>query len=92
MSGKYESRHKINDFDTDFIKQALAKTYPALLKKAGYEIGLVGKFGIGSKNISDTLFNYCAAERSGQPVYELKNSSGKIVHYTDSVGKDIHRF
>lgn len=92
LSGKYESRHKINDFSTDFNKQALAETYPALLKKAGYKIGFIGKFGVGAQNIPDTLFDYFAAEKTGQPVYELKNKSGKIIHHTDSVGKDISQF
>ncbi|MBE9461626.1 sulfatase [Dyadobacter subterraneus] len=92
LSGKYESRHKINDFSTDFSKQALSETYPALLKKAGYKIGFIGKFGVGAQNIPDTLFDYFAAEKTGQPVYELKNKSGNIIHHTDSVGKDITQF
>lgn len=92
LSGKYESRHKINDFSTDFSKQALAETYPALLKKAGYKIGFIGKFGVGATNIPDTLFDYFAAEKTGQPDYELTNKSGKIIHHTDSVGKDISKF
>ena len=92
LSGKYESRHKINDFSTDFSQQALAETYPALLKKAGYKIGFIGKFGVGAANIPDTLFDYFAAEKTGQPDYELKNKSGNIIHHTDSVGKDISQF
>jgi arylsulfatase A-like enzyme len=55
LSGQYMSRHKINDFNTDFKKEALAQTYPALLKQAGYRLGFIGKWGIGVK-ISQTHF------------------------------------
>jgi len=47
LTGQYASRHKINDFETDFSAKAFAETYPALLKGAAYEIGFIGKFGIG---------------------------------------------
>lgn len=92
LSGQYMSRHGINDFGTDFKPAALENTYPALLKKVGYKIGFIGKFGIGVKNQPDTLFDYWAAKKEGQPQYELVNNSGQIIHHTDSVGKDIAQF
>lgn len=92
LSGQYMSRHGINDFNVDFKPAALADTYPALLKKAGYKIGFIGKFGIGVKNQPDTLFDYWAAKKEGQPPYELVNQSGHLIHHTDSVGKDITQF
>ncbi|OJV21876.1 MAG: hypothetical protein BGO21_25290 [Dyadobacter sp. 50-39] len=92
LSGQYMSRHGINDFNTDFKSEALSETYPALLKNAGYNIGFIGKFGIGVKNQPDTLFDYWAAKKEGQPQYELVNQSGHTIHHTDSVGKDIAQF
>ncbi|MCE6987562.1 sulfatase [Dyadobacter sp. CY323] len=92
LSGQYMSRHKINNFNTDFEKDALAQTYPALLKKAGYKLGFIGKWGIDVQNQPDSLYDYWAAAKEGQPKYELKNKSGKVIHHTDSVGKDITRF
>lgn len=92
LCGQYMSRHGINDFGTDFKPEVLAQTYPALLKKAGYKIGFIGKFGIGVKNQPDTLFDYWAAKKEGQPQYELTNESGHTIHHTDSVGKDIAQF
>lgn len=92
LSGQYMSRHGIHDFNTDFKPEALAYTYPALLKKAGYTLGFIGKFGIGVKNQPDTLFDYWAAKKEGQPQYELVNQSGHVIHHTDSVGKDIAQF
>src|SRR5437016_12653970 len=49
LSGQYARRHKINDFVTDFTPDAYARTYPMLLKMAGYRVGFIGKFGVGTK-------------------------------------------
>lgn len=92
LSGQYKSRHRINDFNTEFKAKDLAKTYPALLKKTGYKLGFIGKFGIGTTHQPDSLFDYWSAGKEGQPVYELINQSGKTIHHTDSVGKDISQF
>lgn len=92
LTGQYQSRHKINDFKTCLSKKALAKTYPALLKNAGYKLGFIGKFGLDAKRQPDTLFDYWASAREEQPVYEMINKSGKMIHHTDSVGKDIRQF
>src|SRR5262245_58576886 len=45
FSGQYARRHGINDFVTPFPAEAWALTYPALLRKAGYRTGFIGKFG-----------------------------------------------
>ncbi|RRB04747.1 sulfatase family protein [Larkinella rosea] len=91
LSGQYESRHKINDFATDFSPEAVANTYPLLLKKAGYQIGFVGKYGVG-ENPPDTQYDFWACNRKGQPPYALTNANGKPIHHTDSVGHAISRF
>ena len=92
LSGQYQSRHKINSFDICFNKKALDKTYPALLKNAGYKLGFIGKFGIDDNRQPDSLFDYWASAKEKQPIYEMVNKSGKIIHHTDSVGKDIKQF
>lgn len=92
LSGQYMSRHKVKDFTTCFTKKALDKTYPALLKGAGYKIGFIGKFGLDSKRQPDTLFDYWACGREEQPPYWLTNKSGQKIHQTDSVGKDVRKF
>ncbi len=48
FSGQYARRHGINDFETPFTAEQWAQTYPALLRKAGYRTGFVGKFGVGN--------------------------------------------
>ncbi len=48
FSGQYARRHHINDFETPFTPAAFARTYPALLRAAGYRTGFIGKFGVGN--------------------------------------------
>src|SRR5437763_9842898 len=47
FSGQYARRHGINDFATPFTPAQWGRTYPALLRTAGYRTGFVGKFGVG---------------------------------------------
>jgi arylsulfatase A-like enzyme len=93
LRGQYGSRHKINDFSTSFTPQALENTYPILLKKSGYKIGFIGKYGVG--NPSDQPkehFDFWAGSDKGQPDYELKDEKGNYLHHTDKVGQDIMNF
>jgi arylsulfatase A-like enzyme len=48
FSGQYARRHGIHNFAKPFAPDAWAKTYPMLLKKAGYRTGFIGKFGVGN--------------------------------------------
>lgn len=48
LSGQYARRHKVGDFKTGFSPEAFAKTYVALLRTAGYRVGFIGKYGVGS--------------------------------------------
>lgn len=92
LSGQYMSRHGIEDFNTDFKPEALLTTYPALLKQAGYTIGMIGKLGIGIENQPDSLFDYWSCPKEGQPKYELVRKNGDLIHHTDSVANDVRYF
>src|SRR6185295_18252949 len=46
-TGQYNRRHGIDSFEDSFTPEALAQTYPLLLRQAGYFTGFVGKWGIG---------------------------------------------
>lgn len=61
LSGQYARRHGIGDFATPFKPEAWSKTYPALLRKAGYRTGFIGKFGVGNAKETaamDKAFDY----------------------------------
>jgi arylsulfatase A-like enzyme len=56
FTGQYAARHGIWDFRTQFRPEQLAETYPALLKRAGYYVGFIGKWGVGKP--PQDLFDY----------------------------------
>jgi len=84
FTGCYARRHKIVDFKTDFSEQALAQTYPILLKNAGYYTGFIGKYGVGN-NLPADEFDYWRGI-PGQPVYEQKDENGQPIHLTHIMG------
>lgn len=47
LTGQYARRHGIEDFVRDLSPTLWAETYPGLLRRAGYRVGFVGKFGVG---------------------------------------------
>ncbi len=48
LTGQHMRRNGIRDFQTPLSAKAFAQTYPALLRKAGYRTGYLGKFAIGA--------------------------------------------
>ena len=87
FSGQYARRHKINDFVTDFGAEAYQRTYPMLLKAAGYRVGFIGKFGVGTK-LPETSFDYWKGF-PGQGAYFGK---GETVHLTARMGDQALEF
>ena len=47
FTGQYCRKHGVGDFHTPLKPDALANTFPALMKRAGYRTGCFGKWGIG---------------------------------------------
>ncbi|MBM3996348.1 MAG: sulfatase [Planctomycetes bacterium] len=87
FAGQYARRHKINDFVTDFTPEAWARTYPMLLKRAGYRIGFIGKFGVGAK-MQAASFDFWKGF-PGQGAYFGK---GETVHLTHRMGDQALEF
>ena len=50
LTGQTMRRHGIRDFHRPLSAEALAQTYPLLLRQAGYRTGYLGKFAIGWPN------------------------------------------
>ncbi len=48
LTGQHMRRHGIRGFQAPLSAEAFARTYPALLQKAGYRTGYLGKFAVGS--------------------------------------------
>ncbi|HVT84251.1 MAG TPA: sulfatase [Chitinophagaceae bacterium] len=94
LTGQYESRHHIDDFRTDLSPQSISNSYPALLKKAGYTMGFIGKFGVGT-HPPQQLFDYWVNTEAGgrmQPNYVTIDKNGNKIHDTDTLGHAIQIF
>ncbi len=78
----------------DMSPATIAQTYPALLKKAGYTLGFIGKFGVGKKPPA-SLFDFWVNSEAGekpQPDYITVGRNGKEIHDTDTIGHAIQDF
>jgi len=95
LTGQFASRHKINDFETDFSAKAFSETYPALLKGAGYEIGFIGKYGIG-RTPPGSIFDFWVDTEAGskelQSDYITTDKNGRQIHDTDTISSAIQQF
>jgi arylsulfatase A-like enzyme len=92
FSGQYARRHGIHDFVTGFSGEAWEHTYPAQLKKAGYRLGLVGKYGVGrDQDFHKDTFDYWQGI-PGQPKYEQKDQDGNYRHLTRMLGEQSLEF
>lgn len=47
-TGQHMRRHRVEDFKTPLSAAQWQQTFPALLRKAGYRTGFLGKFAIGA--------------------------------------------
>jgi arylsulfatase A-like enzyme len=54
LTGQPMWRHGITDFRTPLSKEAFARTYPAILRRAGYRTGYLGKYAIGNPQMHPT--------------------------------------
>ncbi|WP_372772733.1 sulfatase [Mangrovibacterium sp.] len=94
LTGLYESGHGVHDFNTDLKPDVYQKSYPHLLKEAGYKIGFIGKYGVGHHppfHEFDFVFD---TEEGGkaQPDYITIGKNGKEIHDTDTIGESILSF
>lgn len=90
LSGQYVCRHGINDFSKTFSDEAFKKTYPALLRRAGYVVGFIGKYGIGDYLPEDAFDYWCGF--TGQGYYEQTDASGGYRHLTRIQGEQAVDF
>jgi len=88
FTGQYAARHGIWSFRTAFTEAQLAATYPALLKKAGYHIGFIGKWGVAQP--PKELFDYNKGW-PGQNRY-LQTVDGRPAHLTAMMGDQALEF
>ena len=87
LTGQHMSRHGIDRFLTPLSDEAIESTYPAILRKAGYHTGYVGKYGVD--HIREGQFDFYR-EYEGQ--HWMTDENGNTVHVTQKNLNDALTF
>lgn len=85
LSGQHKARHKINDFVTGFSDEAMRKTYPMVLKSAGYKTAQIGFLGVG-KTPPAQYFDLWDAQiplMTKEGLHQTDNITEKALAYLD---------
>jgi arylsulfatase A-like enzyme len=82
LTGQYMSRHGITAFGRALTPEAFGNSYPALLRRAGYWVGHVGKYDVGQPRDSDYDFL-----RAYHGVHWMQ-AGGERIHVTEKNARD----
>jgi len=86
LTGQYMSRHGIDRFGKPLTSEAFARTYPGLLRGAGYWTGYVGKYDVGAARPAD--FDFVRAYHGRHWL----DAGGERVHVTEQNARDSIQF
>lgn len=87
LTGQTMSRHGIREFGRALAPEALTKTYPAVLRQAGYWAGYVGKYHVGTPRPEDYDF-----VRAYHGTHWIEEPDGRRVHVTEKNARDALEF
>jgi len=74
FSGQYVRRHGIRHFGAPFSPAALARSYPTVLRSAGYHTGFIGKWGLGGTLPADSFDSFDGFPGQGHYFHEVAGS------------------
>jgi arylsulfatase len=86
LTGQYMSRHGITAFGRALSPEAFANTWPAVLRRAGYWVGHVGKYDVGQPRPGDY-----DSLRAYHGVHWIE-SGGERIHVTEKNARDSMEF
>lgn len=87
LTGQYMSRHGITAFGREIAPDAFANTFPAVLRRAGYWTGYIGKYGVGTPRQSD--FDFL---RAYEGTHWMVSATGERIHVTEKNARDAIDF
>jgi len=91
FTGQYMSGHGIDDFATPLSPEQFAKTYPMLMRGAGYHTGFIGKWGLGGDLPVDS-FDYFEGFSGQGWFYQPEDKEEKGPHLTQIMGGQAAEF
>jgi arylsulfatase len=83
LTGQYMSRHGIDRFGKQLTPDAFARTYPGVLRTAGYWTGYIGKYDVGAARPAD--FDFVRAYHGR---HWVDGANGERVHVTEQNARD----
>lgn len=78
IAGRYECNIKVHQFHVPIPDEIFADSYPAHLKRAGYFLGLYGKYGVGISPVVTNTFDVFEAQASQGP--QFREYQGRKMH------------
>lgn len=87
LTGQTMSRHGIDQFGKPITPENFSRTYPGLLRSAGYWSGFVGKYGIGAIRPGDFDFS-----RQYETKHWFEDEVGAPIHVTEKNARDALDF
>ncbi len=95
LTGQWMRRHGIDDFAKGISDEAWKDTYPARLRDAGYFIGFVGKYGVGSAQVTKergASFDFWRGEPGQAGKFFIEPGDPTRTHKTAKMGDDALAF
>lgn len=89
FTGQWARTHQVLDFNRQFTPQQHARTYPGVLRAAGYRTGFIGKYGLDQPPAPKDQFDYWAGFL-GQGKYFPQGEPGP--HLTDIMTGQAREF
>jgi arylsulfatase len=83
LTGQYMMRHGIDRFGKQLTPVAFGRTYPGVLRAAGYWTGHVGKYDVGAARPAD--FDFVRAYHGR---HWLEAAAGERIHVTEKNARD----
>lgn len=82
LTGQYANRHGVVDFAKSLSEQAFADAFPAQLRKQGYRIGFIGKWGVG-RDLPAEHYEFWAGFAGQGRYFDPKRSKHMTRHLGD---------
>ncbi|HUG94336.1 MAG TPA: sulfatase [Planctomycetaceae bacterium] len=91
ITGQYERRHRVDDFNTPLTDEQFADTFAGRLRAAGYRTGVVGKWGLGGPLPTDK-YDVCTAYSGQGRYYPAGQPPRAGTHLTGRLGDQALEF